>query len=282
MRQPSLTPLQQKLDNKYPDCLYIQLTGSLAQLDKSSQPFEFNLQSQINQQAAELIDLYLTIRFGIQRQQLAGGTIAFGIKSGVLRLKLRNGRISSELQELAGSLELSLQQERQAQEVHQKQKGTEVSLSDFLLFLAGNKTEAQENKPIEPKSDPAEKFQFTPCQITIQASEQYPAWHFEEKMDESVLKGILKNAKLATLNVIAKPCYIEATFEVSKRDIRLIEAEGLWPPNISRNKRVILERLILLRVLEPKFKPYLSRQELQFSPSTVIPEGAGDSNGTKR
>jgi hypothetical protein len=83
-------------------------------------------------------------------------------------------------------------------------------------------------------------------------------------MGEPVLKGFLKRAKLATLNAIALPCRIEATFEVSKRDVCLTDAEGLWSPDISRNKRAVLDRLIVQRLLEPKFKPYLSRAELQY------------------
>jgi hypothetical protein len=83
-------------------------------------------------------------------------------------------------------------------------------------------------------------------------------------MGEPVLKGLLEKAKLATVNVIALPCHVQATFEVSKRDVCLTDAEGLWPPDLTRNKRAVLDRLIVQRLLEPKFKPYLSRAELRY------------------
>jgi hypothetical protein len=104
----------------------------------------------------------------------------------------------------------------------------------------------------------------TVCHVTTKVTEENPVWIFEEEMGEYVLRGWLHKATLATLNVLALPCRVEATFEVSKRDLCLTEAEGLWPPDISRNKRAVLDRLIIQHLLEPKLKPYLSRAELHY------------------
>ena len=102
------------------------------------------------------------------------------------------------------------------------------------------------------------------CHVTTKISEEYPAWVFEEERDELVLKGSLIKINLATLNILALPCKVEATFEVSQRNVCLTDAEGLWLPDISRNKKAVLDRLIIQRLLEPKLKPYLSRAELQY------------------
>ncbi len=107
-------------------------------------------------------------------------------------------------------------------------------------------------------------FQFTACQITIKGSDENPAWVFEVETGEPDLKGLLKNASLETLNVTAKPCLVEATFEVSKRDVYLTDGQRLWPQNISCNKKAVLERMIALRLLESKLKPYLSQAQLQY------------------
>ena len=104
----------------------------------------------------------------------------------------------------------------------------------------------------------------TVCHVTTKVTEENPVWIFEEEMGEYVLKGSLQKAPLATLTILALPCRVEATFEVSKRDLCLTEAEGLWPPDISRNKRAVLDRLIIQHLLEPKLKPYLSRAELHY------------------
>lgn len=109
-----------------------------------------------------------------------------------------------------------------------------------------------------------DEFQFLACQVTTKGSEENPAWVFAVETGQLVLKGLLKQKLLGTLNVKARPCYVEATFEVSKRDIYITDAEGLWPPNISRNKLAVLERIIVLRLLESKFQPYVSRVELRY------------------
>ncbi|MEW6494427.1 MAG: hypothetical protein AB1589_18215, partial [Cyanobacteriota bacterium] len=122
----------------------------------------------------------------------------------------------------------------------------------------GNKT-GTEQQPGQ-----TELFPITVCHVTTKVSEENPVWIFEEEMGEPVLKGLLQRVKLATLNVLAFPCSVEATFEVSKRDVCLTDAEGLWSPDISRNKKAVLDRLIIQRLLEPKLKPYLSRAELYY------------------
>jgi hypothetical protein len=95
-------------------------------------------------------------------------------------------------------------------------------------------------------------------------SKENPVWVFGVDKDELVLRGLLKNALLTNLNVTAKPCAVEATFQVLPRDVYLTEAEGLWPKNISKKKIVVIERAIARRFLERKLKPYLSRQILRY------------------
>ncbi len=60
----------------------------------------------------------------------------------------------------------------------------------------------------------------------------------------------------------AKSCRIEATFEVSKQDVHLTDAEGLWRHDISPNQHAVLERKLVLFLLETKLKPYLSWAQL--------------------
>jgi hypothetical protein len=87
---------------------------------------------------------------------------------------------------------------------------------------------------------------------------------------EPVLKGFLKNTTLATMNVMAKPCSVKATFEVLPQDVYMTEAKGLWSQNISKKRRAVIERAIIRRFLERKLMPYLSRQELRFDILTSL------------
>ena len=195
------------------------------------------------------IDLHLTMNFDEQWVSFKGGRIKFGLKGGELRLKLENSEIPYESRNLAGSLELSLP--------NLDKTSIEIRTHTFNSALNGSQIKPQAN--VNTEQPPT-----TICHITTKVSEENPAWVFEEEMGELVLRGSLPKTKLATLNVTAFPCRVEATFEVSKQDVCLTDAEGLWPPDISRNKRAVLDRLIVQRLLEPKLKPYLSKAVLHY------------------
>lgn len=252
---------QPEPENKCPDCLYLKLEGIPVQSDSLDYFDLWQASTQTWQ-----IDLHLTINFDEQWESLREGRIKFGLKGGELRLKLENSEIPYESRELAGSLELSVQTRRQHPQAsqHKDKKSIEVRTDAFNSSVNGSKTKAQASVSPNQSFQTLEQRPVTICHVTTKVSEENPAWVFEEEMGEPVLRGSLHKAKLATLNVTALPCRVEATFEVSKRDVCLTDAEGLWPPDISRNKRAVLDRLIVQRLLEPKFKPYLSKAELHY------------------
>jgi hypothetical protein len=206
---------------------------------------------------SDQIDLYLTINFNEPCKPIAGGSVAFGFKRGELTLKLENSKIPYEFRELTGSIELSLEKETQEPENSQAQSGVEPS-------RVQSQTGTKAGVGTEPTEVTIAPFQCVACQVTTKGSQTNPAWVFEVETGETVLKGVLKKAKLATLKAIALPCYVEATFDVSLRDIYLTQVEGLWSPNLSRNQLAVLQRGIARLLLKRKLKPYLSRVELQY------------------
>jgi hypothetical protein len=250
---------QPEPENKYPDCLYLKLEGIPVERERLDS-LEFWQTSTQTQQ----IDLHLTLHFNEQWESLSQGRVKFGLKGGELRVKLENSEIPYESRELAGSFELLLQKERQEPEGTKNQKGREVGAHATNSSLDDRKPKEQANFATGQRLGKIEEHQVTVCHVTTKVSEENPAWVFEEEMGGPVLKGLLDKAKLATLHAIALPCRVEATFEVSKRDVCLTDVEGLWPADISHNKRAVLARLIVQRLLEPKFQPYLSRAELQY------------------
>ncbi|HEY9653708.1 MAG TPA: hypothetical protein V6C95_23805 [Coleofasciculaceae cyanobacterium] len=250
---PSLpTGLQPEPENKCPDCLYLKLDGIPVQ--PTSQD---NLDFWPASTHAQTIDLYLTVHFNEQWESLQQGRFKFGLRGGELRIKMENSEIPYEFRQLIGSFELSQHPQRQSPKGRVPQKPSKGQSH------SGNsgtpKTPVQ-----EPNSKETEPVPVNICHITTKISEENPTWVFEEEMGGLVLKGVLEQVKLATVTAIAFPCRVEATFEVSKRDVCLTDAEGLWPPDLSRNKQAILARLIIQRLLEPKLKPYLSRAELHY------------------
>ncbi len=255
---PSKKP-QPEPENKCPDCLYMKLEGIPVQPDSEDYFDVWQASTQTLQ-----IDLHLTINFNEQWEALKGGRIKFGLKGGELRVKLENSEIPYESCALTGSLELSLQTGKQETKASKDKNSVDVRPRALNSSVNGSTTKAQASLSTDQRFQRIEQLSGTICHVTTKVSEENPAWVFEEEMGEPVLRGSLNRAKLATLNVTALPCRIEATFEVSKRDVCLTDAEGLWPADISRNKRAVLDRLIIQRLLEPKLKPYLSRAELHY------------------
>lgn len=252
MRQhlPTTPPLEP--ENKCLGCLFMKLEGIPVQPEKQ----EISKQ-QPQSAATEQLNLYLTLQFKEQRELLLGGRFKFGLKGGKLSLKLENCEFPLESRHLSGFIKLIVQQERQQQQGNENQSRREP-------FLPENKPTVQGNLATQKTTERTDKFQFIVCQVTTNNSEENPAWVFEVETDEAVLKGILNKAKLGTLNVTAKPCRVEATFEVSPQDVYMTEAEGLWPKNISKKRKAVIERAIIRHLIERKLKPYLSRQELRY------------------
>jgi hypothetical protein len=267
MHSPLSKQPQPEPENKYPDCLYMELAGTSVQPDNQEHLAFWTTSIQ-----KQPIELYLTLHFNEQWESLDQGRVKFGLKGGELRLTLENSEIPYESRQLVGSIELGNFPKKQERDKSQERKST---LGQVLAPRAtakpitiashfnGNKPQSQVTFGTQPKSSLAEAS-VTVCHVTTKVTEENPVWIFEEEIGEPVLSGVLNQVKLATVNVFALPCRIEARFEVSKRDVCLTDAEGLWPPDISRNKRAVLDRLIIQRLLEPKLKPYLSRAELHY------------------
>jgi hypothetical protein len=208
-----------------------------------------------SQSTTTQLNLHLTIQFNEQQEQLLEGRIKFGLKGGKLSVKLKNGKISLSSNHLSSSYKLAIQQERQQEK--SENQSLDTSLSE-------GKLEGKTNPTPKNTIGRTDNIQFTTCQVTIKGSEEIPVWVIGVESTESVLKGLLKNALLATINVKAKPCYVEAIFHVLPQDVCLSEAEGIWPQNISKKRRLIIERAIVRHFFKRKLMPYLSRQQLRY------------------
>ncbi len=249
----SISPLSQpEPENNCADCLYMTLAGIPVQPVEHPDYLEFLQPFPMPQ-----IDLYLTLKFSQQWESLPQGRIQFGLKGGALRLRVEGGEIPYESR-IMGSLELVVPTvETDSPTNRQIRDRISGELDESTLDL-------QENGATEQPSLNGKPNHYSICHITTKVTEENPAWIFEEERGQPVLNGWLNQVKLGTLNVSALPCRLDATFEVSRRDICLTHVDRLWSPDISRNKRAVLDRLIIQQLLERKFKPYLSRVELHY------------------
>jgi uncharacterized protein YjbI with pentapeptide repeats len=134
-----------------------------------------------------------------------------------------------------GELKIHLENGKMPTECHQ--------LSGWVQ-LATDKT--TQSSPIE-------------CQVLSQGEAESPVWTWQGKTGMSVLQGSLPQTKLGTVQVMGQPWGIEAVFTVSPGDVYLTSVEGLWSHTISPNQLAVLERKLVLFLLESKLQPYLSR-----------------------
>ncbi|OLT61704.1 tetratricopeptide repeat protein [Moorena bouillonii] len=238
-------------ENKFPDCLTMELKVEPVSTGIFSS-------SKIKQ-----LKLYLTIQFNEQWLQMPFGRVRFGLKGGELRLRLKNGKIPWEARNFSASFDPDVEKERKQQESKENHSKVEASWNKNKPGVKGNHGQ----KNTEGTTD---EFQFIDPQITTKGSEETPAWVFEVKTGQPVFKGLLKEVELGTIDVMAKPCYIEATFEVFKPDVYLTGSEGLWSTEITDEKHEVLDRKIALLILKHQLKPYLSKVVLKYDSSPRV------------
>jgi hypothetical protein len=251
MSESMPSKLVPKADNKCPDCLYMELDTIQPEKTLLSRVF------QSKQIETEQLSLHLLINFNAQWEPLLLGRIKFGLKGGELKLKLTNGKMSYEDRKLTTQpFAVSVSKERQ------KQKGSKTNAELEPSWNEG-KTGAKVKLGSEETEGITDKFQLTAYQVSQKGPENNPTWAFEVETGETYLKGTLAKTELGVLTVTARSCCVEATFEVSQRDVEVIEAEGPWLKDIIPEKRKTLDIGLVKLLLKHKLTPYLSRVELR-------------------
>ena len=236
-------------ENQCPDCLYLDLESKLRTLIPGAY-------------AREVV-LFLTINFNEEWAELPGGRVKFGVKSGELRLDLTQGTIPYQDRNLAGRLALEVNKERHSQTNASSHDESQLSLSTS----SKTELEAQAKVSSAHKKDlsysQGDKFNVTSCQVTTKGNVDSPAWVFEVQTKDPVLKGLLSEEKLATMQVSGSKWQVKATFKVNTlKDIVLTETDGPFLRNASPEKRTVLEIGIAKLLLKHKFKPFLSQTVL--------------------
>jgi uncharacterized protein YjbI with pentapeptide repeats len=112
---------------------------------------------------------------------------------------------------------------------------------------------------VQLSADKTSQSSSIECQVLSQGEAESPVWRWQGKTGMSVLQGSLPQTQLGTVQVMSQPWCIEAVFTVSPGDVYLTSVEGLWSHTISPNQLAVLERKLVLFLLESKLQPYLSR-----------------------
>ncbi|MGI0489472.1 hypothetical protein ACN4EK_29000 [Pantanalinema rosaneae CENA516] len=241
-------------DNKLPDCVFLKLEAALGNLKGNVNVLQY-LTGKVK--TRDVINLKLTINFNEQWEELPGGRVRFGLTSGELRLGIHNGRVAYGSRTLNDNLETVLN-------ISRVEKNAVVSKQGITFGTDKQGTTGNLTKSLDRTVETTDTFQVRSYQVTTKGSEEDPVWDFAVKTSDPVLKGTLIQENLALVDILQRPCYIKATFETSIRHIFITDVEGFWSGKISREKRIVLDKLIILSLLKPKLKPYISKQEIQY------------------
>lgn len=196
------------------------------------------------------VDLSLTIRFGTETFCLPFGYVRVSLKRGELKLGIENGKIPLNHMGLVSPLETKFELEKKQLRGHES--GATVGGGLGLSF----KSSTQDSFSV--------KSQLSNVRIRTKGTERSPTWEFEANSCEFPhLEGQLTDCSLGRAYVECRDWSVQAEFiAYVQRDLYL-EAGGLWPKELSRNKLAILERMFFYRFIKPRFQPYLSRVEVK-------------------
>lgn len=234
--------------NRFPDCVFLKLHAEPLPVDKPPSPFILPPSTPPQDSKPEQWEVQLTIRFGKQILPIRGGSITFALNWGELDLQIDGGKMPLESIKLYEGFEKVATEETGTEKSQEREGGASLTGPTGRVKSGGK----QSSKTIQ------RKFRVG----SNGTNETKPTWTFSAlPTDEQGLTGELKKEALGDLRA-ACPWKIKATFVTSTKDLKFIDAEGLWPKNIGRNKTAVIERRIIRRLLDSEIQPHLSYVEL--------------------
>lgn len=213
----------------------------------------------ILQREPEQLDLILNIHFGEHQEEIhyGSGNVTFGIKRGELTIKLTNAEIPLKNIKLEDKFQIVVETELQEERGGEIQTGVQVVLKNPGVTaskrIGNKKLEKIKNKEYQVRFGGGTLNQAT--------------WKFEVTDKQEILKGQLRNTKLAAIDVKSRPCHLVITFNVNKlKYICITNGELFGSKDIVKQKIAVIQRAIARAWLDEILsqEPYLSRQELEY------------------
>jgi hypothetical protein len=202
-------------------------------------------------------EIFLNINFGEETIKVLGGEVSFGLRKGLLRLKLKGATLPLENLRLTSQLELVVNREITTQ----KDNEYEVNATLFTqpnLLAKMKKTDKVSTKINDQISS-----------IKNGGIEENRTWIFQAPDSKLILEGLLQEQIIGIFDKIDESISIEATFETKNEDVRLTRANGIWVSNIGENKSAVIERELFLLYIRPKLQPYLSKLEFDYDGKSI-------------
>ena len=203
-------------------------------------------------------EIFLNINFGEETLKVLGGTVSFGLRQGLLRLKLKGATLPLKNLRLTSQFELVVNREVTIENGSENEVNATLSTKPNLLakMKESNKVSTKINDQISS--------------IKNGGTEENRTWIFQTPYSKSILEGLLQEQIIGIFDKIDEPISIEATFETKNENVRLTRASGFWrSDNIGENKRAVIERELFLLYIKPKLQPYLSKMELSYDGKSI-------------
>lgn len=222
--------------------------------------------------AEDLVDVLLGINFGgTEKKEFKIGSVWYELKHGSLRIKLKDATAPYNLRCLDGRIDARYESKREVEVVHDEKQVDEKSASRGLKLgvdSKGLKSNASIADALKRATQHGERqkvkeaFDHTYWSVTTKGSEEEPIWDFWPKGGSQSLLGYIKE-NLCTIHPTTKPCCLDATFEVSSRDISIVDVSGLWPESCTQNKRKVIKRIAVWAAARD-LSPFISRHQVRY------------------
>ncbi len=254
-----------KVKNYCPDCVSVEIESRYDKSRHSAFQFSVDLMKKFGSPTQSLPtrrwpfahdNIFLSICFAQQKEEVFGGTLAFGLRKGKLQFHL-NGAEMRIKDRYGKELPASEASEVKTEILSENQAGGKISVKDVWASEASISSKNSEKKAFTEKQ--------SIHRIKAVGDKHSPAWFFEEPDDQRMLDGMIKELQIGSAILYDYDWHLsfEFTFEVS--DIYINGCGGLWMKDISKNKLAIIERklaktLLLKRMVSPISEGHLSPQ----------------------
>jgi hypothetical protein len=191
-------------------------------------------------------EIFLNINFGEETLKVPGGTVSFGLRQGLLRLKLKGATLPLKNLRLTSQFKLVVNREVTIENGSESEINAALSTKSNLLAKM-KKTDKFSTKINDQIS--LVKNGGTP---------ENPTWTFQMPHSKLILEELLQEQIIGIFDKIDEPISIEATFETKDEYVKLTRASGFWDSNIGENKGAIIERELFLLYIKPKLQGSIS------------------------
>jgi len=202
-------------------------------------------------------EIFLSINFGEETLKILGGTVSFGLRQGLLRLKLKGATLPLKNLRLTSQFELVFNREVTIENGNESAVDATLSTKPNLL------SKMKKNSKISTK------INDQISSIKNGGTPENRTWLFQTPNSKTILEGLLQEQIIGIFDKVNEPISIEATFETKDEYIKLTRASGIWVSNIGENKGAVLARELFLRYIRPKLQPYLSKMELNYNGESI-------------